>query len=172
MLKPTQKHIMETKTTYAKKLLDPRWQKKRLEVLQRDNWTCQICLDKKTTLHVHHKRYTKNKNPWEYDLSLLVTLCKDCHEEESEKIKNDQMKFKMTDAFLFAGFFMSELPSFCASVWCCKLQERPGLVLDAYGYAFENPEIQKYILDKYIQDHFQELELDQEKYDFKPNSID
>jgi len=27
--------------TYKEKLLDPRWQKKRLEVLERDGWACR-----------------------------------------------------------------------------------------------------------------------------------
>lgn len=71
--------------TYSEKLKDPRWQKKRLEVFERDNWTCKICGCKDKTLHVHHKFYFSDydTNPWDYDGLLLETLCKDCHEEES-----------------------------------------------------------------------------------------
>jgi len=29
------------KLTYSEKLKDPRWQKKRLEILSRDNFTCE-----------------------------------------------------------------------------------------------------------------------------------
>lgn len=65
--------------TYAEKLKDPRWQKKRLEILNRDEFTCQECGSKEKTLHVHHTHYIKNKNPWEYDNRSLVTLCWDCH---------------------------------------------------------------------------------------------
>lgn len=63
--------------TYSEKLKDPRWQKKRLKVLQRDKFSCQYCYDKETTLHVHHMVY-KN-NPWDVSLNNLITLCKNCH---------------------------------------------------------------------------------------------
>ena len=71
---------MATKT-YREKLLDPRWQKKRLERLDASGWACDSCEDKKTTLHVHHRRYIKGREPWEYSLSELMTLCKTCHED-------------------------------------------------------------------------------------------
>jgi 5-methylcytosine-specific restriction endonuclease McrA len=67
---------------YSEKLKDPRWQKKRLEVLNRDEFTCQMCGDKETTLHVHHIVYRKNAEPWESDEMELVTICADCHEVE------------------------------------------------------------------------------------------
>lgn len=65
--------------TYAAKLLDPRWQRKRLEVLSRDEFTCRHCSDKESTLHVHHLRYIKGRNPWDYDTQELLTLCEACH---------------------------------------------------------------------------------------------
>lgn len=65
--------------TYQEKLRDPRWQRKRLEVLSRDNFTCCFCTDQETELHVHHLSYEKGKEPWEYDISNFETLCKDCH---------------------------------------------------------------------------------------------
>lgn len=34
---------MAKKEEYAKKLMDPRWQKKRLEIFKRDGWKCQNC---------------------------------------------------------------------------------------------------------------------------------
>lgn len=66
--------------TYAEKLLDPRWQKRRLEILSRDNFTCQWCGDSKSTLHVHHTHYMKQEEPWETDEVLLVCICADCHD--------------------------------------------------------------------------------------------
>lgn len=66
--------------TYSEKLKDPRWQKKRLEILQRDDFTCQNCGGKNKTLHVHHKIYRANE-PWDEPNANLITLCKDCHEE-------------------------------------------------------------------------------------------
>ncbi len=66
--------------TYAAKLKDPRWQKKRLEVLQRAEWSCEMCGDAESTLHVHHKQYFKGRDPWEYDEDQLAALCVSCHE--------------------------------------------------------------------------------------------
>ena len=73
---------------YSELLKDPHWQKKRLEIFERDKWTCQLCGDKETTLHVHHKKYIKDKNPWEINNKYLITLCEDCHTE----ISSDEFK--------------------------------------------------------------------------------
>ena len=53
-------------STYSDKLKSPKWQKKRLEILQRDNFTCFNCGDTERTLHVHHESYIKGKEPWDY----------------------------------------------------------------------------------------------------------
>ena len=66
--------------TYSEKLRDPRWQKKRLEVMERDGFCCQRCGDKTKTLNVHHLKYSKRGNPWDVDARNLVTLCERCHE--------------------------------------------------------------------------------------------
>jgi hypothetical protein len=71
-------------TEYLDKLKDPRWQKKRLEIFQRDNWVCIVCGNGKNTLHVHHKKYLFNHEPWEYDNADLETLCHKCHKKMHE----------------------------------------------------------------------------------------
>jgi len=65
--------------TYAEKLRDPRWQKRRLELLQAADWTCQICLSKTDTLHVHHGCYRRNTEPWEYPDRVMHVYCDECH---------------------------------------------------------------------------------------------
>ena len=65
--------------TYSEKLTDPMWQKKRLEIMQRDEFQCQFCGDDKSELNVHHKRYIDGKLPHEYENEDLITYCKDCH---------------------------------------------------------------------------------------------
>lgn len=65
--------------SYSEKLRDPRWQKMRLEVMQRDKFACRVCYNTEKTLNVHHRFYCKGAAPWEYELSALVTLCEDCH---------------------------------------------------------------------------------------------
>ncbi len=72
--------LKHKKKTYSEKLQDPRWQRQRLEIMQRDNFTCQTCGDTKTTLQIHHIRYAKGKEPSEYDNDMLITLCGHCHD--------------------------------------------------------------------------------------------
>lgn len=67
---------------YKEQIKDPRWQKKRLEILQHDDFTCQMCGAKDKTLHVHHTIYIPGRNIWEYEKNQLVTLCEDCHSKE------------------------------------------------------------------------------------------
>jgi len=71
---------MHMTMTYKEQLLSPNWQRRRLEILQRDEFTCQTCYDSESTLHVHHKTYVKGRKAWEYEGHELITLCKDCHE--------------------------------------------------------------------------------------------
>lgn len=65
--------------SYAEQLRHPKWQERRLRVLERAGFTCEWCRDQDTTLHVHHKRYRKGALAWDYDLSELVCLCETCH---------------------------------------------------------------------------------------------
>jgi len=67
------------------------WQKKRLEILNRDNFTCYDCGDTKTQLHVHHEDYLKNTEPWEYPNEYYTTLCSVCH-KNLHSIKGELMK--------------------------------------------------------------------------------
>jgi|CXWL01.1.fsa_nt_gi hypothetical protein len=67
--------------SYSELLRDPRWQKLRLQVFERDKFTCVLCNANHKTLSVHHKYYEKNKMPWEYPLEALDTVCADCHPE-------------------------------------------------------------------------------------------
>jgi 5-methylcytosine-specific restriction endonuclease McrA len=64
---------------YAEKLKDPRWQKKRLEIFERDGWKCVACKSTDNSLNVHHLQYRKGKDPWDYSGFELATLCEPCH---------------------------------------------------------------------------------------------
>ncbi len=117
---------MATKTTYSQKLLDPRWQKKRLEILQRDNWTCQECGDVENTLHVHHKIYESHLQPWDVSNNILITLCASCHKEEHES-QSDLEKTLIGDLYK-SGFKKHDLLT----------------LAQAFFYLnFHNPEIDK-----------------------------
>ena len=65
--------------TYSEKLRDPRWQRKRLEIMERDNFKCQDCGSETETLNVHH--YAYSREPWDAKSSDLETVCEICHKE-------------------------------------------------------------------------------------------
>lgn len=75
---------------YMAKLRDPRWQKHKNEVLDRDGYTCTWCragLEDGRNLQVHHGFYSRElEHPWEYPKESLFTLCERCH-EQAEVIK-------------------------------------------------------------------------------------
>lgn len=95
------------KKTYSEKLKDPRWQKKRLEILNRDNWTCQSCGDKETTLHVHHVSY--RGEPWEAPDDAMYCYCEECHDISHKKKKLAPFERKLIDITL-DDFFYLEFP--------------------------------------------------------------
>lgn len=70
------------KQTYTEKLRDPRWQRLRLQILERDSFTCTLCGDTETELHIHHEEYVGE--PWEAPIDKLKTLCKHCHKVVEE----------------------------------------------------------------------------------------
>jgi hypothetical protein len=67
--------------TYSEKLQDPRWQKKRLEIMSRDEFKCVKCSSETNTLTVHHFYYVTGRMPWEYPNGSMATMCRNCHFE-------------------------------------------------------------------------------------------
>ena len=88
---------------YLEKLKDPRWQKKRLEILERDGWQCKLCHSKDKSLHVHHIHYIKGIEPWEMNSGFMITFCKDCHDYEREVWGDDS--------------FIEEIGNILQSLW-------------------------------------------------------
>lgn len=66
-------------TAYSDLLTDPRWQRRRLEILERDGFKCRVCERGDSSLHVHHGYYQRGVEPWDYPAESLWTLCQDCH---------------------------------------------------------------------------------------------
>ena len=64
---------------YYELLKHPHWQKKRLLVLERENFCCENCGSDEKTLHVHHTYYESGIKPWEYPDESLHVLCEKCH---------------------------------------------------------------------------------------------
>jgi len=97
----------ERNSEYSEKLKDPRWQRMRLEILQRDDWRCCICGDKTRTLHVHHMVYFWGRDPWDYSPSLLRTLCEVCHERETD-LRREAMDL-LHEALGIGGFYSGDI---------------------------------------------------------------
>ena len=80
---------------YMAKLRDPRWQKHKNEVLERDCYTCTWCragLNDGRNLQVHHGFYSREfESPWEYPKASLFTLCEKCH-EQAEVLKRQVLE--------------------------------------------------------------------------------
>lgn len=70
------------KRNYDEKLTDPRWQRKRLEIMRLHDFKCAECNAGDKELHVHHSYYVKGREPWDYPNWSLVCLCHNCHEDE------------------------------------------------------------------------------------------
>jgi len=96
-------------SSYAELLKDPRWQKKRLEVLSNAEWQCEECQDSESTLNVHHCLYQKGKKPWEYEDYHLKALCDSCHKELHKQKAEFQRVSALANAIDYeemAGYFL------------------------------------------------------------------
>lgn len=104
---PTKKayHHAAVNSDYYIKLRNPKWQRRKSEIMLRDNFKCQICGDTENTLNVHHIRYVKGRKPWEYDDNELITLCEKCHERR----KSFDDINKRTVALLSRGIMKEEI---------------------------------------------------------------
>jgi 5-methylcytosine-specific restriction endonuclease McrA len=109
--------------TYKEMLRDPRWQKKRLQIMERDGFACRKCSATTKTLNVHHGLYYGyGQPPWEYPAATLFTLCEDCHvEEEAHKKHLDEMLPLFVRQ---AGGLNTDVGRLCTLF--CDLGEEPG----------------------------------------------
>lgn len=89
-----------SKQTYAAKLRDPRWQRKRLAILNRANFTCEDCGATDKTLNVHHSLYMREQEPWEAADCTLRAVCEDCHKLRAAVEKEAVRKMRVTFALL------------------------------------------------------------------------
>ena len=67
-------------SVYKDKLKDSRWLEFRKRVYKKDGYKCTICGTKDRPLNAHHRFYKKGREPWDYLVEDLDTLCTWCHE--------------------------------------------------------------------------------------------
>lgn len=94
-------------SAYSEKFKDPRWQQKRLEVFQRDEFKCRHCGSSERQLHAHHLYYVSGRDPWAYPLGSIWTLCDECHEYET---KGDGESWTPNDAREWEVIFNTGIP--------------------------------------------------------------
>lgn len=100
--------------TYKEKLQTEDWKIRRIMIIQKDKYACQICGklgydnclnivgikngdeiklfdeplicpdEESLELNVHHKCYRKGREPWDYNDDELITLCPECHKKIHE----------------------------------------------------------------------------------------
>ncbi len=111
---------------YFEKLKDPRWQKKRLGILERADWKCEECARADQTLHVHHTLYIYGKEPWEYRDEELKCLCEECHEARGSLEHDTNLEWKRL----------------CAQLSSIDLEDLMGRLLEARQFLTDNPKAQ------------------------------
>lgn len=128
---------------YSDQFKDPRWQRKRLEIFERDGWSCQSCGDAESTLNVHHMRYLGNLDPWDYPNDLLITLCEECHKREGDERPGVEEALL---GVLREKFLLPEIKELAAGFQKLELLNSRELVASAFADALSSPEIQRELL--------------------------
>lgn len=140
---------MKPQSKYSEKLRDPRWQKKRLEVMQRDQFTCQRCSNNESTLNVHHKYYKAGADPWEYELDSLVTLCESCHEFEAAAMSSAGERLK--EALIAGGFLGDDSFAIARGLANWKPQLHREVDASMIEFALSDPAMCASIHDAYFE---------------------
>lgn len=134
---------------YLAKLRDPRWQKKRLEVFQRDGFTCQCCCSTEDTLHVHHMYYTRGVEPWEYPLAAFKTLCESCHKTETEC--RGEAEQRLLQSLRMKGFCFGDIDELANAFDFRELAHTPEVVMSAITWMLMQAQ------DELIEIYFEQL---------------
>lgn len=133
---------------YSEKRKDPRWQKKRLEVMNRDEFTCQVCFGKETTLNVHHRWYERGKDPWDYPDECFLTLCECCHEVETADRESMESALLST---LKRHFLCDGLNSLAHGFARMRMPHVSDYVASAIADTLGNEELMHALMERYAE---------------------
>ena len=145
-------------TTYYDKLKDPRWQKKRLEIFERDGWKCRSCSDSESTLVVHH-RYYENIEPWEYPDEALITLCENCHEQETNLTIIEKSLLRE----LRIRFLTDDISRLTVGFHEMTLCHAPEVVASVLEWVLSSEEIQRELIARFFEYTSKELRVKEVK---------
>ena len=99
---------------YKKSYLDPRWQRKRLEIMKRDDFCCLACGESSKTLNVHHTYYVSGRDIWDYPNFCYKTYCSDCHKCHHEIMADSENKSLEEFEFIVDHLDSINLDIFCS----------------------------------------------------------
>lgn len=147
--------------TYAEKLKDPRWQKKRLEILSRDEWMCQLCQDSESMLVVHHRFYLKGKEPWEYADYCLVTLCQACHDHEHEGYP--EYAANLIQTLKAKGFFADDVALLIDGFHAMEIRNAAEYMSSLLKFALADSDTMEMVDARYQEDAKRRIETRKQK---------
>jgi hypothetical protein len=135
--------------SYGEKCDDPRWHEVSSQVKERDGYICQECGSTKR-LQAHHMYYEATKEPWEYKLPAMITLCATCHDKETH-----QRKYK--ENFLLSAMRRHFLGPQFESL-ACAFRDMPTdigrhQVCDALAWLIRDPHYLRVLIDTYRKSH-------------------
>jgi hypothetical protein len=139
---------IKKESAYSVKLRDPRWQKVRLKIMERDSFACCKCGDSENMLSVHHRYYIWGREPWEYADYLLVTICQSCHNEEHAYEDGASDLIKILKG---SGFFNSDISDLANLFNKINLKYPPSVFIAALEKLLATPNSMQGFLDEYFQ---------------------
>ena len=113
-------------SSYYEQLKHPKWQKKRLQVLERAGFECEYCGASERQLHVHHSYYEKGLAPWDYPDASLHCLCEECHkgaQDRSAILQRCIGRLGLGDIELLVGYALG-----------LEAHSDPEAILDVFSY--------------------------------------
>ena len=119
---------------------DPRWQRLRLLIMDRDEWACVACGAKDRTLHVHHIKYTGRL--WDAPPEDLQTLCEQCHSDLGHHPKGGVKYYihydEQEEWQTVRACYMH-----CPECGCAESASHSGVIIFACGHCVDIPERMK-----------------------------
>lgn len=90
---------------YSSQLRSPEWQKRRLQIMEMAGFKCQRCDEEAKELNVHHIKYRKGADVWDYPNDQLVCLCNQCHKDTHDVLEFFSEFISRADSLTFDSLY-------------------------------------------------------------------
>jgi hypothetical protein len=150
---------------WKEQIKSPKWQKKRLEVLNLRGFKCEECKNEDKTLHVHHRFYISGRLIHEYDNDVLQVLCEDCHKKEHVKKTDNTVHEEYLDLIklikdhksIYNEDILYDLTFILEEI--CESDSSSGFITDL-SMAFNNGFSEKIAIDLRMNSKIEHLSID------------